>query len=155
MNTFVLMAGPQNSYKDNLKELTKRYNLTNNFFWSDIILKDMKWGAISASEAMVLSSHGENFGVSLVESLSCSKPVLTTNKVNIYREIDRFKAGFVSNNNVNSFFKILNKFKKLKKNKIIEMKKNSLKCFESNFNLATNKNSLGKFLIKNYYKIRY
>ena len=27
---------------------------------------------------MVLASHGENFGVALVEAMSCSKPVLTT-----------------------------------------------------------------------------
>ena len=35
-------------------------------------------------EAMLLASHGENFGVSLVESLSMSRPVITTNKVNIF-----------------------------------------------------------------------
>ena len=59
---------------------------------------------------MVLPSHGENFGVALVESLSCSKPVLTTNKVNIYKEILKFNAGFISKNEINSFAKILIRF---------------------------------------------
>ena len=34
-----------------------------------------------------LASNGENFGISSVEALSCSKPVITTNKVNIYKSI--------------------------------------------------------------------
>ena len=65
-----------------------------------MLLDDLKWGSILASKAMVLASHGENFGVSLVESLSLGKPVLTTNKVNIHKEILRDKAGFISKDNV-------------------------------------------------------
>ena len=82
---------------------------------SDGLYGDYKWGAIQASKAMVLASHGENFGVSLVESLSFGKPVITTVKVNISREIIRFKAGFIANNNVDSFSKALKKFNNLKK----------------------------------------
>jgi glycosyltransferase involved in cell wall biosynthesis len=118
-----------------------------------MILDKLKWGAISASEAMVLSSHGENFGVSIVESLSCSKPVLTTNKVNIYREILNSNAGLISKNKVNSFFSILKKFKNFDKKKIRKMNKNSYECFKSNFDLSSSQNSLGKFLIKDHYNI--
>ena len=63
---------------------------------------------------MLLASHGENFGVSLVESLSMSRPVITTNKVNILR-IEDSDAGFISNNikteNIKNFL-LLNKMKK-------------------------------------------
>ena len=145
LEVYVFLAGPQNKYKDDLKILSKKYNLSKYLIWSDIILNEMKWGAISASNAMVLSSHGENFGVSLVESLSCSKPILTTNKVNIYREIEKFKAGFISNNNVNSFYDILKKFKNLNKDQVSEMNRNSLECFNKCFNLSSRANSFGKF----------
>lgn len=151
INMYVFLAGPDNKYKNSIIKLSKKYNLSNHLIWSNIILDKMKWGAVSASEAMVLPSHGENFGVSLVESLSCSKPILITNKVNIYPEIHRFKAGLISNNNVNSFFNIIKKFYNLPKTKINEMKKNSYKCFQKNFNVATNTNNFGKFLIKNLY----
>jgi len=90
INIKVLLAGPNSNYKKKLMDLSDNYGLKNNIFWSDIILDNLKWGAISASIGMVLPSHGENFGVALVESLSCSKPVLTTNKVNIYKEILKF-----------------------------------------------------------------
>ena len=83
-NIKVLLAGPNSEYKKKLMDLSNNYKLKNYVFWSDIIIDDLKWGAISASMGMVLASRGENFGVALVESLSCSKPVLTTNKVNIY-----------------------------------------------------------------------
>ena len=53
---------------------------------------------------MLLSSHGENFGISLVESLSLSKPVITTNKVNISKRIMKYNAGIISKNNVASSF---------------------------------------------------
>lgn len=152
LEVYVFLAGPKNKYKEHLKILSKKYNLNRYLVWSDIILNEMKWGAILASEAMVLSSHGENFGVSLVKSLSCSKPVLTTNKVNIFREIEKFNAGLISNNNYNSFFNILKRFKDLENKQITRMNKNALKCFHRNFNLSFNKNSFGKFLMKNFYR---
>ena len=142
----ILIAGPDNDYKKKLIELSKNYNLTKQIHWSGMLLKNLKWGAISLSKAMVLSSHGENFGVSIVESLSCSKPVLSTNKVNIYKKIIKYKSGYISKDNVDSFFSILKKFHNLNKKQLIKLSKNSLKCFNDNFNLETNKKSLANFL---------
>ena len=76
---------------------------------------------------MVLASHGENFGVSLVESLSLNRLVITTNKVNIYKQILKYKAGLISNNNVNDFSKILKQFYLLNKKQILKMSNNSYK----------------------------
>jgi len=142
----ILIAGPDNDYKKKLIELSKNYNLTKQIHWSGMLLKNLKWGAISLSKGMVLASHGENFGVSIVESLSCSKPVLTTNKVNIYKKIIKYKSGYISKDNVNSFFSILKKFNNLNKKQLIKLSKNSLKCFNDNFNLETNKKSLANVL---------
>ena len=91
---------------------------------------------------MLLSSHGENFGVSLVESLCLGKPVLTTNKVNIFKEILRHKAGYISNNNVNAFARIIQNFNSLNKLKINKMSVNAKQCYRKNFNLKSDKNSL-------------
>ena len=93
-------------------------------------MDNLKWGAISASIGMVLPSHGENFGVALVESLSCSKPVLTTNKVNIYNDILNFNAGFISKDNINSFAKILKKYNNLNSADLKKLSNNSLNCFK-------------------------
>ena len=148
INIKVLLAGPNSNYKKKLMDLSDNYGLKNNIFWSDIILDNLKWGAISASIGMVLPSHGENFGVALVESLSCSKPVLTTKKVNIYKEILKFNAGFISKNEINSFAKILKRFENLTKKQIKKLSTNSFKCFKHNFDLLSDKNSLSKLLIR-------
>lgn len=44
----------------------------------------------------ILPSHQENFGIAVVEALGCGKPVLISNKVNIWREIDSDNAGWVA-----------------------------------------------------------
>ncbi len=148
-NDIILFIGPQtgSEYENKLKRLSNKYNLNNKIIFSDMLLDENKWGAILASKAMVLSSHGENFGVSLVESMCLGKPVLTTNKVNIFKEILNDKAGYISNDNVNDFAKILKKFNELKDNELKTLSNNAIKCFAKNFDLSKNKNSLD-YLIK-------
>jgi glycosyltransferase involved in cell wall biosynthesis len=43
-----------------------------------------------------LPSHQENFGIAVVEALACGKPVLISDKVNIWREIEQDGAGLVA-----------------------------------------------------------
>ena len=150
-NKMILLAGPltKSSYEIKIKKLINNYNLQNKIILSNGLYNDQKWGAIQASKAMILASHGENFGVSLVESLSLGKPVITTTKVNISKEILRSKAGFIANNSVASFSKTLGKFNRLKKKDLNKLKINSLKCFKQNFDLSSTKNSLGSLIKKN------
>ena len=148
---FVLLAGPitASSYEKKIKNLIKEYKLEKKIIFSNALYGDLKWGAIYVSKAMLLPSHGENFGVSLVESLSLGRPVLTTHKVNIAKEILKFKAGLIAKDEINSFAKILKKFNKLNSNDLKKISNNAFNCFEKNFDLLSNKNSLGKLLKKN------
>ena len=152
-NDIILLVGPQtgSEYENKIKKLSIKYDLNNKIIFSDMLLNEKKWGAILASKAMVLSSHGENFGVSLVESMCLGKPVLTTNKVNIFKEILNDKAGYVSNDNVNDFAKILMKFNRLKDKELKILSNNALKCFAKNFDLSKDKNSLNNFLKMNLF----
>src|SRR5437660_12371650 len=56
---------------------------------------NLKWGAFSAADAFVLPSHQENFGIAVAEAMACSTPVLISNKVNIWREVDASEGGLV------------------------------------------------------------
>jgi glycosyltransferase involved in cell wall biosynthesis len=144
----IMFAGPNNKYKDDLKNIAKSFELDKQIIWSDIISNELKWGAITASKGMVLSSHGENFGVSLIESLSCGKPVLTTYKVNIYPTILKKKCGFISKNNINDFSKILLKFNDLNIANYQILSNNSIKCFNDNFSLDKKNDYFSNFLKK-------
>ena len=55
----------------------------------------LKWGLIRAAEVMLLPSHQENFGIVIAEALACRLPVLISNKVNIWQEVQSDGAGFV------------------------------------------------------------
>lgn len=71
---------------------------------------DSKWGAFYGCDAFVLPSHQENFGISVVEALACDKPVLISNKVNIWREIAEDGAGLVEEDSVDGTARLLNRF---------------------------------------------
>jgi glycosyltransferase involved in cell wall biosynthesis len=64
--------------------------------WTGMLTGDAKWGAFRNAEAFVLPSHQENFGIAVAESLACGTPVLISNKVNIWREIEAGGAGLVA-----------------------------------------------------------
>ena len=148
-NIYLLMAGPSSKYKNNLIELSKELKIDKYIVWSDFLKNDLKWASIYKCEAMVLSSHGENFGISIIESLSMSKPVLITNKVNTASYIRKTYSGLVSNNTINSFYKILNKFLKLNYVSKNKMHKNALNCYLRYFNLINSNNKFVSLLRKN------
>ena len=143
---YLLMAGPANDYKTYLIKLSKQLKIEKNIIWSDFLKNDLKWSSINKCEAMVLSSHGENFGISIVESLSMSRPVLITNKINIANYIKKTNSGFISNNTVNGFYKILNSFLKLKNKSKKKMQKNALQCYTKHFDLINSNNKFARLL---------
>ena len=65
--------------------------------WPGMLTGDAKWGALRGAEAFVLPSHQENFGIVVAEAMACGLPVLISNKVNIWREVERAEAGIVAN----------------------------------------------------------
>jgi glycosyltransferase involved in cell wall biosynthesis len=56
---------------------------------------DAKWGAFAVSDAFVLPSHQENFGIAVAEALACGRPVLISDQVNIAPEIEADGCGLV------------------------------------------------------------
>ena len=62
-----------------------------------LLTGDLKWGAFRAADVFALTSHQENFGIAVAEALACGLPVLLSNQVNIWREIEEDSAGFIEN----------------------------------------------------------
>lgn len=76
----------------------------------DMLTGDTKWGAFHGCEAFVLPSHQENFGIAVVEALACNKPVLISDKVNIWREIKEAGAGLVEQDTEEGCVSLLTRF---------------------------------------------
>lgn len=93
----LLMAGPdQTGWVAELKARARTLGLADRITWPGMLVGDAKWGAFYASEAFMLPSHQENFGISVAEALGCGLPVLISNKVNIWREVVEAQAGLVA-----------------------------------------------------------
>ena len=56
---------------------------------------EVKWGALASAEALILPSHGENFGVAVAEALASGTPVLVSDKVNIAPPVVEDGAGYM------------------------------------------------------------
>jgi len=92
----LVMAGPdQQAWSAALKEIVAAAGLTERVHWPGMLSGDVKWGAFYASEAFVLPSHQENFGIAVAEAMACRRPVLLADKVNIAAEIAADGAGLM------------------------------------------------------------
>ena len=96
---------------------------------------NLKWGALYGCQAFILPSHQENFGIAIAEALACSKAVLITNKVNIFREIEVGKGGFVDVDSVAGTFNVLSKWLSLPNTEKDEMGSNAYAVYQKHFNI--------------------
>lgn len=84
-----VMAGPdQTGWVLKLKAHAARLGIADRVAWLGMLQGDDKWGAFYSAEAFCLPLHQEYFGVVVAEAMVCGKPVLISNKVNIWREIE-------------------------------------------------------------------
>jgi glycosyltransferase involved in cell wall biosynthesis len=96
-NLHLVMAGPDDTgLQPGLAQRAETWGVANRIAWIGMVRGDAKWGAFYASEVFVLPSHQENFGISVAEALACGLPVLISDQVNIWREIEADGAGLVA-----------------------------------------------------------
>ncbi len=96
---------------------------------------ELKWGAFHACEAFLLPSHQENFGIAVVEALACGKPVLISDQVNIWREIEAAGAAFVAPDTLEGTESLLQRWMSLPDAERAAMSQNARQCFEARFEI--------------------
>jgi len=102
----LVIAGPdEKGYKKVVEELIDKYSIRDNVLFTGHIDGDIKWSAYKSAEIFVLPSYTENFGMSVVEAMSCGAPVVVSNMVGIQKEIDENNAGIIVETNVDSLYK--------------------------------------------------
>ena len=147
----LVIAGPsQHNYQEKLQALAQRLGIADRITWTGMLQGDMKWGAFYASEAYVLSSHQENFGIAVAEALGCGVPVLISDKVNIWREIEADGAGIVNPDTLAGTKESLKRWLALDETARQQMGANAKRCFEERFTVEAMAksilNSVQKFL---------
>lgn len=132
----LVMAGPdQSGWIKKLKLDAERLGITDKITWAGMLTADIKWGAFHAAEVFCLPSHQENFGIVVAEALACGKPVLISNKINIWREIESDKAGFIDDDSVDGTLRNLQRWLALDCQSYSEMKERAKQCFAQRFHI--------------------
>jgi glycosyltransferase involved in cell wall biosynthesis len=145
----LVIAGPDNSdYAKMLKNLSILWGVSDRIHWVGMIGGPIKSGAFRAAEAFILTSHQENFGIAVAEALAYGKPVLISNKVNIWREILEGGAGLVESDTVLGAINLIDSWELMSVFDRLEMSKNARAVYDNNFTIDSANHDLNAALIR-------
>jgi glycosyltransferase involved in cell wall biosynthesis len=132
------MAGPdQVGWAHELKLLAMKLGISERVHWAGMLGGDIKWGAFCAADAMILPSHQENFGFAVVEAMACSTPVLISDKVNIWREVQSSQSGFVEPDTLKGTRSLIRRFFALSREEHSLMRKAARQGFLRHFDVES------------------
>jgi glycosyltransferase involved in cell wall biosynthesis len=131
----LVMAGPdQVGLRANLEFLAAKAGVEHRIHWPGMLSGDAKWGALHGAEALILPSHQENFGLVIAEAMACGKPVLISDKINIWREVEGCGGGLVRPDTSEGTAALLADFRVLKPAERAEMGRAARRGYQTHFN---------------------
>jgi glycosyltransferase involved in cell wall biosynthesis len=138
----LVVAGPceNEAYLSRLKELAAKTGAPITF--TGMLSGALKWGALSSADVFVLPSHQENFGIAVVEALACATPVLISNQINIWREIESDNAGYVETDDLVGTTRLIERWTRTSSGQRELMRANAAKCFAQRFEIQRAVDSL-------------
>lgn len=137
---YLVIAGPglETTYGQSLLSfVNQKPFLKEKIFFTGMLTGEAKWGAMYGCEAFILPSHQENFGIAVAEALACSKPVLISNQVNIWKEINEMNAGIIADDTLEGTKLLFDKYFDLSAEQKLEMSHNARKAFKKYFTITS------------------
>lgn len=135
----LVIAGPdQVGLQARLEKLAARLGIAKRIHWPGMLTGNEKWGAFRSAEFFVLPSHQENFGIVVAEAMALAVPVLITDKVNIWREVQSDGAGRVVADNISEIEDGLLYMCSLSRSELEVMGRNARSCFMSRYDIEKN-----------------
>jgi len=138
----LVLAGPDQIGWEH--ELRRRIDvdLAKRVIFPGMLEGEMKQGAFAVADAFILPSHQENFGMAVVEALAAGVPVLISNRVNIWREIEADGAGFVEGDDLTGTTRLIERWRDAPLPQREQMRANARKCFANRFHIERAVDSL-------------
>ena len=97
----LVLGGPdQIGWEKKLRARVSQLGLESRVVFAGMLQGELKRSALANADALILPSHQENFGMAVVEALSMGIPVLISDRVNIWREIEEDRAGYVGSDDL-------------------------------------------------------
>lgn len=135
----LVMAGPdQQDWSEELKAKAAAAGISSRVHWPGLITGEGKWGSFFASEAFILPSHQENFGIAVAEALACGTPVLLADKVNIAEDIASDGAAFMELDTPYGTVRLLERWIALSPAERRHMGELALRCYHNRYDMREN-----------------
>jgi glycosyltransferase involved in cell wall biosynthesis len=132
----LVMAGPdETGWSTELRAQAERLGIANRIAWTGMLQGDAKWGAFYGSQAFILPSHQENFGIAVADALACGTIPLISDKVNIARDVASDGAGLMESDDLEGTVKLIERFQALTSEQRAAMRKNALACYQRRYAL--------------------
>ena len=132
----LMLAGPnQIGWQKDLEQQAERLGVKQRVIFAGMLQGEMKQAALAVADAFILPSHQENFGMAVVEALAAGLPALISNRINIWREIDQNRAGYVESDDFSGTTRLLNRWMAAPASVRNGMRANARRCFERRFQI--------------------
>ena len=136
-NLHLLMAGPFDAWAQQLQQTAATAGVADRVHWPGMLRGPAKWGAFLASEAFILPSHQENFGIAVAEALACGRPVLLSNQVNIAAMIDGAGCCLIEPDTLEGTRSLLRRWLSMTNGERANMSAAAGLCFRTRFDLRS------------------
>jgi glycosyltransferase involved in cell wall biosynthesis len=146
----LVVAGPdEDDLSPRLQKLAADLSVKHRIHWTGMLNGDEKAGAFRCARFFVLPSHQENLGIAVLEALAFGVPVLISKKVNIWREVETYGAGYAVENDVEGIVDGLKYMCNLRDAKYLRMATGARTCFTDRFDIEKNAVELANILVHN------
>ena len=143
----LVLAGPdQVGWEKYLRARVAHLDIAPRIVFTGMLQGEPKEGALASADVFILPSHQENFGMSVVEALAVGLPVLISDRVNIWREIDSDHAGYVESDDLAGTTRLIERWMATPAAQREAMRANARKCFASRFEINCAVDSLLRVL---------
>lgn len=104
----LVIAGPDNeSYGKKVKRWLREKGVQDKVVFTGMLVDAEAQSVLRDADVFVLPSYSENFGNSVVEAMAMELPVVISDRVNIWREVDEANAGLIIGCNVDDLRRAL------------------------------------------------
>jgi glycosyltransferase involved in cell wall biosynthesis len=93
----LVIAGPDNEgYGQKVRGWIRKHGIKSRVTFTGMLKREETVSAYVDADLFVLPSYTENFGMTVVEAMACGCPVVISDRVNIWREVNQASAGLVT-----------------------------------------------------------
>jgi glycosyltransferase involved in cell wall biosynthesis len=132
----LVFGGPdQIGWQKELETRVQRLGFGSSVVFAGMLDANLKQSALANADAFILPSHQENFGMAVVEALAAGVPVLISNRINVWQEIQSDDAGYVAADDLAGTTSLFQRWYDTPDERKDRMRRNAAECFARRFEI--------------------